>query len=116
MPLIHVPCRDDARVDAPQHLGFFRVGFEVHDGVADALRVHGKDLAAHPVHRVLGPEWLIARRQRHGEREAVNGMFEVRVRQKFGGGVCAHSFESSTRVVLRIACNLKLSYPQPNPR
>ena len=95
MPLIHVPCRDDARVDAPQYLGFFRVSFEVHDGVADTLRVHGEDLAAHPVHRVLGPERLIARCQRHGEREAVQGLLQVLGSQKFGGGVCAHSFESS---------------------
>ena len=95
MSLIHVPCRNDTRVDAPQHLGFFRVGFEVHDGVADALRVHGEDFAAHPVHRVFGAERLITRRQRHGEREAVNGMLEVFGCQKFGGGACAHSFESS---------------------
>ena len=86
-----MPCRDDARVDAPQHLGFFRVGFEVHDGVADALGVHSENLAAHPVHRMLGPEWLIVRCQRHGECEAVNGMCEVFGCQKFGGGVCAHN-------------------------
>ena len=103
MPLIHVPCRDDARVDTPQHLGFFRVGFEVHDGVADALRVHGKDLAAHPVHRVLGPERLIARRQRHGEREVVNGMLEVFGCQKFGGGACVHSFDS-IRLSVALRC------------
>ena len=98
-----MPCRDDARVDAPQHLGFFRVGFEVHDGVADALRVHGEDLAAYPVHRVLGPERLIAHRQRHGECEAVNGMCEVFGRQKFGGGACTHSFDS-IRLLVVLQC------------
>ena len=95
MPLIHVPCRNNARVDAPQHLRLFRVGLQVHNGVADTLRVHGEHLAADAVHRVLGPERLVGGCQRHGERDAVQGLLQVLGPQNFGGGVCAHSFESS---------------------
>ena len=94
VPFIHMPPRNNARVHAPQHLGFFRVGLQIHNRVADAVRVHSKNFAANAVYRITWAERLIGGRQRHSKRNLINNLMEV-----FGGYFvrirCTHTFESN---------------------